>query len=1229
MLKRRIRASQEEIPLFDTSSPWETRGVFSDHYIRARLQRSELWRAPAESEPLRAYCEELWNKVHFGLTKGNEAKARLEFIDKVLNKLGFEFLPDTNIPTSKERKAPDYLLFADEATKASVFDKSESAQYAAALAVLEAKSLDHPLDRVSSSETPGKFPHQQIQGYLHAVTDHTGAPYFQWAILTNCSRWRLYCRDAHPDDYFEIDLVKALRSPEAFGVFLSLFSPQAFVRRSDGKCPLDDVRSQALQCQVELENNLRRRIFTILRTLANGFYTRQENHISDDELPALYENSLIFLYRLLFILYAEGKGLLPVKPSGKGSNKHYRERFSLQSLLPELKRTTDPETDKFSRLYERLLALFHLINGDQPSLNKTCDVQQYNGGLFDPKKYPKIESWVVGDHTLVQVLGGLVLSKQPSSQDETDRFDFGETIDYGDLHVRQLGSIYEGLLEHHLEKCDGRLSLATDNTERKTTGAYYTPDYIVQYIVESTLGPLCDEIAAQPEVAQAANAREQDNSFADEVLKLKVLDPAMGSGHFPVRATEYLAMRVLNHPTTSLLVTSVSPGISQEQMEIAAWRRRVVEHCIFGVDLNPLAVELAKLSLWLTCIATDKPLSFLDHHLRVGDSLVGANVAELGALPRKRRGGEVERSLFGADLAPAVATAIDALSDIENVESSTVAAVKHKEVEWSGQVLAKLEPFRMTADLWVSDFFGTAPKQGEYEKVARLLTSMPSPRSKLGKERKQVMESYREQLKESKVGPRFFHWELEFPEVFFEPSGAAKAARGFDVVVGNPPYVRQEVLGGLKEYLCYRFKSYASTADLYVYFIEQAHRMLRTDGYFGMIVSNKFMRTNYGKGLRAYLAGNSQICRIVDFGELPVFEDAATFPAIILTRNKPTTKQDFVYAPIKRLTFASLPAEVKAVGSDMNSQAISGENWALASRDELALMKKMRVAGQPLESYAHSSIYRGVLTGLNDAFVIDEATRDRLLVSDPRYKGLLKPFAVGDDVRKYVVHFCDRYLILIPKGWTDAHRRSAKDAWGWLQKQYPALAEHLAPFAKRAEARQDKGDYWWEMRACDYYDKFAAPKIVYPDIAKESRVAFDTDGLFVTNTVYFIPVADLYLLGILNSKLMFNYYKRIAAVLGDPDKGGRLRWFRQDVLRLPIRVPDVSAEKDVALRDKLIALVKVMLKLNKRLLDKGFDPDRVKVEHQIASTDKEIDALVYEIYGLTEDEIVTVEGRAK
>ncbi|HEX2697012.1 MAG TPA: N-6 DNA methylase, partial [Anaerolineales bacterium] len=453
---------------------------------------------------------------------------------------------------------------------------------------------------------------------------------------------------------------------------------------------------------------------------------------------------------------------------------------------------------------------------------------------------------------------------------------------------------------------------------------------------------------------------------------------------------------------------------------------------------------------------------------------------------------------------------------------------------------------------------------------------------------------------------------------------------GFDVIIGNPPYVRQETLGEeFKTFAKENFETFASTADLYIYFIEQGHKLLKPGGYFGMIVSNKWMRSNYGKALRDFLERESTLVEIVDFGELPVFENAATFPAILITRKAKTKKQDFLFASIKRLDFDSLSEEVKDVGSMLNEQALQGGNWALADNREQAIFEKMRRAGHSLGDYVQEKVYFGIKTGYNDAFVIDRSVRDRLVSEDPGSKGLLKPFVVGDDVRKYHINDKGTFLILIPKGYTNANIKKNANAWKWFEETYPAVAKYLKRFEEVAKKRQDQGDYWWELRACDYYEEFEKPKIIYPDIAKESRAAFDTTGLYFGNTTYFIPLNDLYLLGLINSKLIFAYYKRIASVLGDADKGGRLRWFRQDVMKLPIRRIDLAKPAEKAAHDGIVKLVEKMLALQKKRqsVRPEDDLDRARnLDKQIASVDAEIDKGVYELYGLTEDEIKIIEG---
>ncbi|MEO0049621.1 MAG: N-6 DNA methylase [candidate division WOR-3 bacterium] len=824
--KHRYEQSESLFPSY--SDCWETKGIFSDHYIRTRLRESQLWPKDEEVNSIWQFCENLWTRLGNRLAKANEATTRQEFIDKVLNQLNFHYLPNQPIP-GKRKQEPDYILFADIESKNAVIGKSLTEQYETAIALLEAKKVNHPLDTVSRNETPGRFPHQQIRDYLQAATNPSGHPYFRWGILTNGNLWRLYCRDTPPEAYFELNFEKAIRTADDFAIFVALFQPKAFLQDSEGLCPLDYLRAEALHYQTSLEDNLRERVFNILLDLANGFYNMPENHITENDGAELYENCLIFLYRLLFILYAEGRGVLPAKPTPHaGSNKNYRERYSLQRLIPKLQGTKYYTSDDFTELYEELLGLFHLINGDQPARNRACNVPLYNGGLFDPQKYPKLEQWRLGEKTLADVLRGLMFARIPARSGQQVRLDFGETIDYADLNIRQLGSIYEGLLEKRFIWSGGKIIYAEDKRRRKETGSYYTPDCVVRYIVENALQPLCDRIEAN-----LHNKSDKDDSFAKEVLKLKILDPAMGSGHFLVRATEFLADKILNHETTALKIDKVPPGVSQAQAEMAYWRRQVVEHCIYGVDLNPLAVELAKLSLWLTCIAVDQPLNFLDHHLVCGDSLVGAEISELAGLPDTNKNQHPQLQ-FGPDLAVALADALKAIKEIEATESLTLQSVKEKESIWQRRVREKLLPFKTVADIWTSTYFGLVLDDNKYQHLAKLIVPSPDIRSKAGKELQQLLRPLKPYIATARESRHFFHWELEFPEAFFNPDGSRKENPGFDAVIGNPPY------DIFIEDRYFSRSLAAGTGNLFGHFIARAIQLTKKGGSFGFIVPLSF-----------------------------------------------------------------------------------------------------------------------------------------------------------------------------------------------------------------------------------------------------------------------------------------------------------------------------------------------------------------------------------------------------
>jgi hypothetical protein len=281
-------------------------------------------------------------------------------------------------------------------------------------------------------------------------------------------------------------------------------------------------------------------------------------------------------------------------------------------------------------------------------------------------------------------------------------------------------------------------------------------------------------------------------------------------------------------------------------------------------------------------------------------------------------------------------------------------------------------------------------------------------------------------------------------------------------------------------------------------------------------------------------------------------------------------------------------------------------------------------------------MFYGVKTGLNEAFIISAEEKKKMLSRSPSSGALLKRFLGGQDIRRYWIEDIERYLIVIPCGWTriemaksakKMREDSEKDVWAWLSKEIPAVAEHLLPYADACRTRQDQGDYWWELRPCDYYESFDAPKIIFPDIGKAPRFYLDSAGLYLANTAYLLGTDDKYLLGVLNSRLFWFAISNISIPFGVRAGEFRYRLIYQYMEKVPIRPINFSDAADKGRHDKMVKLVDRMLVLNKQKYSSKLAPSQVdRVDREIALTDAEIDNLVYELYTITDGERRIIEG---
>ncbi len=572
--------------------------VFSDHYLDDILpQRADWLELMAEAAPVRKRLA----AIFAGYTPSDkEAQAEHDFIRPVLQALGHTFEVQASLATPDGTKQPDYVFYRDASALNANKGKrlTDALLQAGAFAVGDAKYWDCPLDIAIKGKGGDPFTNKNPSYQIAFYMQHSG---LEWGILTNGRLWRLYHRStAHKlDHFYEVNLAALLlsKNPQDFLYFYAFFRRAAFDAQP---LSVGAILEASIEYAQGISASLRDQVYEALRHIAQGFLDYAPNQLSADDpttLKHIYDSSLILLYRLLFIFYAEARDLLPMSDS-----EMYRLSYSLRSLTETVARDIDAGRALHSntaRIYHNLKELFGFINAGDPPLK----ISTFNGGLFDPDN-PKnafLEQHQVGDEHFRYALDKLARAQ-------------GHFIDYRDLSVRNLGTIYEGLLEYHLESTmfqDGwTIELLTDRGERKVTGSYYTPDYIVKYIVDSTIGPV---------LPKAVEGCPNEKAKVEAVLALKALDPSMGSGHFLVEATEYIAR--------FLVELNAQPEGTTRETDLAYWKRRVVQSCIYGVDLNPLAVELAKLSLWLSTVAKDRPLSFLDHHLRTGNALIGARLA--------------------------------------------------------------------------------------------------------------------------------------------------------------------------------------------------------------------------------------------------------------------------------------------------------------------------------------------------------------------------------------------------------------------------------------------------------------------------------------------------------------------------------------------------------------------------------------------------------------------------
>ncbi len=445
-------------------------------------------------------------------------------------------------------------------------------------------------------------------------------------------------------------------------------------------------------------------------------------------------------------------------------------------------------------------------------------------------------------------------------------------------------------------------------------------------------------------------------------------------------------------------------------------------------------------------------------------------------------------------------------------------------------------------------------------------------------------------------------------------------SEGFDIVIGNPPYVRQEKIVDIKKKLI-NYEVYTSEADLYVYFYEKGIKLLKERGILSYITSNKWLRAEYGKELRDYLK-NYKVLKIIDFGGYRVFEQSVDTNIIIIKKEKSNgniVKFLEVSKDVKKEDLISYINDIKK-WNEIEQSKLNKTGWILTKDEVLKLKEKVERMGKPLKDW-DVKIYRGILTGYNEAFIIDNETRNRILSAckneEERKKTqeLIKPILRGRDIGKYYYKWAGLWVIVIPAGWTNKNR-GKENPEKFFKEKFQSLYNYFMSFSNVKTKgrglfdRDDQGDYWWELRHCSYYSEFEKEKVIWQEMTYNSCFAYEDKNYFTNQTAYIMVGANLkYLLGVLNSNLSNWYMLNTAYSLSKRAK----RWVKQYVERIPI--PAItSANKGIV--DKIVDLVDRIIQLKNQ-----------DINNDISNLEREINELVYKLYDLTQDEIKIIEER--
>ena len=898
-----------------------------------------------------------------------------------------------------------------------------------------------------------------------------------------------------------------------------------------------------------------------------GRYLKFLNYIGEDTKENRdYVKKL--LGRLVFLQFLQKKGWMGVPANQQGWNGG--DKAYLSHLFEQYEGNDRLLSDVLEPLFFNTLNEPRANDLADPRLGDNIKIPYLNGGLFDKDDLDKKD--IDFPYNYFKELMDF-FSKYNFTIDENDPEDSEIGID-----PEMLGHIFENLLEDNKDK-----------------GAFYTPKEIVQYMSQESVGQYLkshtpeelhasiDTLIKQKDVDVLLKNKEHARLVNKLLSEVKVCDPAIGSGAFPMGVLNVLFdCRHLLDPFTG----------SKDDFSWAKVKREIIQNNIYGVDIEKGAVDIARLRFWLALVVDEnepQPLPNLDYKIMCGDSLLHRFTLDAPFQDVLRDYNQKNNTHYTLDDYRQWVYDYTDISDhkqkdnfrqkIEDIKRAVKTELSNKEKDKIAKVRGKIDLLKM------GDLF----KDNSKENAKKI---------KILQKELDALIQQRAKIESNRIYNQAFEWRFEFPALLNENGDFI----GFDIVIGNPPYVQlQTIKEKSLSYQTMGYETFHKSGDMYCLFTEAGINLLKDNGMLIYIMQNKWMQAGYGKPLRQFLT-KQHIQNIIDFGDVQLFENATTY-VCICSILKSFPSDSFTASYMKERNVFNY----KQYQSSFSIASLETETWVLSSDFDLALRNKIGKAFPPLKDYIQGEAYRGVLTGLTEAFIINEDVKNTILNEDKNAQSIIHPIIRGRDMKIWEPARVNSYLIgTFPSKNIDINNYPSVKKWldKFCRQKLEQSGKTYIIDGEEIKARKKTSNKWYETQdQIGYYNKFSYPKIMYQAFQVKPCFIYDEQGMYCNNSIWILPTTDKSLLGIFNSKLGWWLISKYCTQI---QNGYQLIW--KYFSKIPIAL---NKEKNNALLEDLVNTI-----LSAKEKDSKTD---------ISELEQQIDLLVYHLYGLTYDEVLIVD----